>query len=89
MSDAETIKKLEAQLQVQNNNVKKIRERNKTLELKASKWQIAKEAGVQFDVIKSLIDNMKVEGLSLGNLSSFNEMKKVVDDFVDTYGKKL
>lgn len=89
MSDQEKIKRLEAQIQVALNSIRNLKKLNNTLTLKASKWEIAKACGITMKEVKSKLDGMKIEGLTLEHLKTFTSIKDMVDDFDREYGGQL
>lgn len=89
MSDAQTIKRLEANLEVATNKVNTLRVENKTLQAKAGRYQIATAAGNTINEIKERLGEMKVDGMTLDHLRSFTAISDLVDDFVRRYGGVL
>jgi len=87
--EAEKIKRLEAQNQVLTQKVKELMEIRRTLEVKASKWEISKAAGSAISQIKIELDNMIVDGMTLSHQSSFQKIRELASEFMDQYGKGL
>ncbi len=89
MSDAEKVKRLEAQNKVLIQKINLMESIDKSTKVKAEKWEVAKAVIDNVTQMKAQIDGIELDGMNMKHLETISEIQNIFGAFLSEYEGKL